>query len=45
MSKNEIYSLYDEIISLEASGDFSMACKKMRKINKCMKRRTERWQN
>ena len=42
MSRNEIYEAYDAIISLEASGDYATACKKMRSINKCMKKRTAR---
>lgn len=45
MSKSEIFAVYDAIVSLEASGNFATACKKMRSINREMKRRTARWQN
>lgn len=45
MKTVDIYEAYDAIISLEASGDYATACKKMRSINKCMKRRAARWQN
>jgi len=45
MSKFEIYAAYDAIISLEASGDFRGACKKMKSINKSVSRRASRWQS
>ena len=45
MSKSEILAAYDAIISLEASGDFATACKKMKSINLEMKRRVARWQS
>lgn len=45
MKAIDIYEAYDAIISLEASGDYITACKEMRRINKCIKRRAARWQN
>ena len=45
MSKFEIYAAYDAIISLEASGDFRGACKKMKSINKSVSRRASKWQS
>ena len=34
MSKKEIYAAFDEIIALEASGNFAAASKRIRSINR-----------
>ena len=45
MKQYEVFEAYDAIIALEASGNYRAACKRMRSINKCAKRRAKKWSN